>query len=77
MYVPFSGVLTLVPAANSSDEDKSQGDKYQDWSTVETSESLFDEDDSIFHPDDEIILDPKESLEAPIKRVHISKIRLT
>jgi hypothetical protein len=61
----------LVPQANQSDEDKSLGDKIQDWNTVETSESLFDEDDSIFHPDDEIILDPKESMEAPIKRVHL------
>jgi hypothetical protein len=59
----------VVPQANSSDEDKSLGDKMQDWSTVETSESLYDEDDSIFHPDDEIIVDPKESMEAPIKRV--------
>ena len=45
------------------------GDKMQEWTTVETSQSLFDEDDKIFHPDDEIIIDPKESQEAPIKRV--------
>jgi hypothetical protein len=63
----------VVPQANSSDEDKSLGDKIQDWSTVETSESLYDEDDSIFHPDDEIIVDPKESMEAPIKRVCITE----
>jgi hypothetical protein len=66
----------LVPQPN-SDEDKSLGDQIQDWSTVETSDSLFDEYDSIFHPDDEIILDPKESMEAPIKRVPPKKNSLT
>jgi hypothetical protein len=40
----------------------------QEWNTIEKSD--LDQDDTIFHPDDEIILDPKESLEAPIKRVN-------
>ena len=43
----------------------------KEWSSP-AEESPVDEEDNIFHPDDEIILDPKESLEAPIKRVHPS-----
>jgi hypothetical protein len=42
-----------------------------DWTTVETPLESPYEDDNIFNPDDEIILDPKESMEAPIKRVYI------
>ena len=48
-------------------------DKGQEWTPVESSVDSFteeeEEDDNIFHPDDEIIVDPKESMEAPIKRV--------
>ena len=61
-----SGLIIVVPAAMPCDEDKTQ-----EWNGVETSVDLFneEEDDNIFHPDDEIIVDPKESMEAPIKRV--------
>ena len=41
-------------------------EKLEEWNT---SESVYSEDNNIFHPDDEIIVDPKESLEASIKRV--------
>jgi hypothetical protein len=42
-----------------------------EWTTVETPPESPDEDDNIFHPDDEIIVDPKESMEAPIRRVFV------
>jgi len=61
--------LSVVPASQAvCEEEKGLTEKLSEWNTVETSEALFDEDDNIFHPDDEIIVDPKESLE-PIKRV--------
>jgi len=41
-------------------------EKLEEWNT---SESVYSEDNNIFHPDDEIIVDPKESMEASIKRV--------
>jgi hypothetical protein len=61
-----AGLTVVVPAAMPCEEDKTN-----EWNGVETSVDLFneEEDDNIFHPDDEIILDPKESMEAPIKRV--------
>jgi hypothetical protein len=58
----------IVPAQVTECDDKVLGDKMQEWNTIEKSD--LDQDDTIFHPDDEIILDPKESLEAPIKRVY-------
>jgi hypothetical protein len=61
-------LLIIVPAQVTDFDDKMSGDKIQEWNTIEKSD--FEQDDNnIFHPDDEIILDPKESLEAPIKRV--------
>ena len=54
-------------------EDSGEEEKDLDWNTVETSEALFDEDDeveeedTIFHPDDEIIVDTKDA--ALVKRV--------
>jgi hypothetical protein len=60
----------VVPTqVNESDEDKEMQETLQDWNTIDSSATLFDDDDKIFHPDDEIILDPKESSEAPIARV--------
>jgi hypothetical protein len=53
-----SDVVDVAVPPKESDE----LEKLQEWSTVETSESLFDGDDNIFHPDDEIILDPKDSM---------------
>ena len=47
-------------------EGKDLEEKLEEWNT---SESVYSEDNNIFHPDDEIIVDPKESLEASIKRV--------
>ena len=41
-------------------------EKLEEWNV---SESVYSENTNIFHPDDEIIVDPKESLEASIKRV--------
>ena len=56
----------MVPASAVPCEEKAH-----QWNGMDTSADLFnkDKDDTIFHPDDEIILDPKESMEAPIKRV--------
>lgn len=60
----------VVPTqVNECDEEKEMQDKLQDWNTIDSSGTLSDDDDKIFHPDDEIILDPKESSEAPIARV--------
>jgi hypothetical protein len=49
-------------------EEKGLEEKLDEWNT---SESAYSEDNNIFHPDDEIIVDPKESLEASIKRVSL------
>lgn len=61
--------MVVVPAATMPCEE----DKTQEWTNVESSSDSFNEeeedDNNIFHPDDEIIVDPKESMEAPIKRV--------
>lgn len=54
---------------NECNEDKELEDKLDEWNTIDSAATIFDDDDKIFHPDDEIILDPKESLEAPIARV--------
>ena len=60
----------LVPTqVNECDEDKELEDKLQEWNTIDAPATIFDDNDKIFHPDDEIILDPKESSEAPIARV--------
>jgi len=61
-------LIVVVPAAMPCESE----DKTQEWNGVEPSVDSFNdesEDDNIFHPDDEIIVDPKESMEAPIKRV--------
>ena len=47
-------------------EEKGLDEKLEGWNT---SESVYSDDNNIFHPDDEIIVDPKESIEASIKRV--------
>jgi hypothetical protein len=63
--------LTDVVPSQTNCEDKPLGDKLNDWTTVESPKSICEEsdgDDKIFHPDDEIILDTRESL--PLKRVH-------
>lgn len=73
-YTSNNDVLTVVPTqVNECDEDKEMEDKLQDWSTIDSLATIFDDDDKIFHPDDEIILDPKESSEAPIARVILSQ----
>ena len=61
--------MSVPSQAIQCEEDKALNESLEEWDTVETSDSLFDEDDTIFHPDDEIIEDPKESSEVLIKRV--------
>jgi hypothetical protein len=58
--------LILVPPAKTLECDEDV--KESEWSTIE--HPVFEEEDSIFHPDDEIIVDPKDPLDQPIKRVH-------
>jgi hypothetical protein len=53
----FNCLVNIVPSQS------------EEWSTVDRDDTFEEEEDNIFHPDDEIILDPKESMEAPIKRV--------
>jgi hypothetical protein len=70
--------LIVVPKP----EDSSEEEKDLDWNTVETSEALFDEEDedeieeadTLFHPDDEIIVDTKDA--GFVKRVFPSNTRI-
>jgi hypothetical protein len=55
-----------VPSLPTSDEESK--DKMNEWTTVEANHSLSEEDDKIFHPDDEII-DPKDTVDVSVKRV--------
>ena len=69
VFLEGAELMVVVPATTMPCEE----DKTQEWTTVESSSDSFNEeeedDNNIFHPDDEIIVDPKESMEAPIKRV--------
>lgn len=70
--------LTIVPSqVTECDEDRDLEDKLQEWNTIDSAATIFEDDDRIFHPDDEIILDPKESSEAPIARVIPCEYELT
>lgn len=70
---PFNWAsLRLVPSHPvPCEEGKALNDKLQEWNNIDTPQTSLDDgnDDCIFHPDDEIILDPKESIETPIQRV--------
>ena len=59
-------VLTLsVPSSKTLECDEES--KESEWSTIE--HPVFEEEDTIFHPDDEIIIDTKDPSDPPIKRV--------
>jgi hypothetical protein len=60
-------LLTLFLVQSSKTLECDEDAKDSEWSTIE--HPLFEEEDTIFHPDDEIIVDTKDPLDTPIKRV--------
>jgi hypothetical protein len=54
------------------EEGKALNDKLREWNNIDMPQASLEDEDCIFHPDDEIILDPKESMESPIQRVFLT-----